>query len=164
MAHSELFLLNHLFASFFLNHHHPNLTIMSEALFTPIKVGSIQLQHRIGKGVIFYSPFFFFLRLTFLGTAMAPLTRFRAHTDHSHSDIAIKYYTQRCVVPGTLIITEATFIHDSASGYPSVPSICTQSQIAAWKKIVDAVHKKDCKIVMQLWALGKFFPAYRFMS
>lgn len=36
-----------------------------------------------------------------------------------------------------------------------MPAIDTPGQIAAWKKIVDAVHAKGCFLVMQLWALGR---------
>ena len=60
----------------------------------------------------------------------------------------------QCQTPGTLIITEATFITPQASGYPNVPGIYSPAQIESWKKIVDAVHAKGCFIVMQLWALG----------
>lgn len=55
-------------------------------LFTPIRLGDIQLEHRL---------------------AMAPLTRFRATEAHVHTDMAVEYYSQRANAPGTLIITEA---------------------------------------------------------
>ena len=40
---------------------------------------------------------------------LAPLTRFRAHDSHVHSDMVVEYYSQRCNEPGTVLITEATF-------------------------------------------------------
>ncbi|KAL8293259.1 hypothetical protein RQP46_000953 [Phenoliferia psychrophenolica] len=101
---------------------------MTPALFTPIKVGDITLEHRI---------------------AMAPLTRFRAHESHVHSDLAIEYYAQRASTPGTLIISEATFINANA------PGIWTTEQAAAWKPIVKAVHDKKSFMFLQLWALGR---------
>ncbi|CAE6472085.1 unnamed protein product [Rhizoctonia solani] len=86
---------------------------------------------------------------------MAPLTRFRADRDHVHHDIAVEYYAQRAGTPGTLIISEATFIASEAGGFDNVPGIWNDKQIAAWKKITDAVHAKGSYIFMQLWALGR---------
>jgi NADPH2 dehydrogenase len=40
-------------------------------------------------------------------------------------------------------------------GYPNVPGIYNDSQIAAWKKVSDAVHAKGSHIYLQLWALGR---------
>ena len=37
--------------------------------------------------------------------------------------------------PGTLLITEATFIAQEAGGYRNVPGIWSEEQIAAWKKV-----------------------------
>ncbi|CAE7229881.1 unnamed protein product [Rhizoctonia solani] len=86
---------------------------------------------------------------------MAPLTRYRADRDHVHHDIAAEYYAQRAETPGTLIISEATFIAPEAGGFDNVPGIWSDRQIAAWKKITDAVHAKGSYIFMQLWALGR---------
>jgi NADPH2 dehydrogenase len=58
-------------------------------------------------------------------------------------------------VPGTLIITEATFISPRGSGYPNVPGIWSEDQIAAWKEVVESVHKAGGVIFLQLWALGR---------
>ena len=104
-------------------------------LFEPLQVGTMKLSNRI---------------------AMAPLTRFRAHDDHVHSDMAIEYYTQRAApVPGTLIITEATPVSARAGNYPNVPGVYTDAQIKKWKQIVDAVHAKGSYIYLQMWALGR---------
>lgn len=86
---------------------------------------------------------------------MAPLTRFRAKNEHVHTDIAREYYEQRASVPGTLLITEATFISPQAGGYGNVPGIYNKEQIKAWRAVTDAVHKKGSYIYMQLWALGR---------
>lgn len=107
---------------------------MADRLFKPLKVGTSHLQHRI---------------------VMAPLTRFRADKQHVPSEHAKEYYEQRASVPGTLLITEATFVSNQAGGYPSIPGIWSESQIASWKDIVDAVHKKGSFIYLQLWGLGR---------
>ena len=103
-------------------------------LFTPVKIGNVQLQHRI---------------------VMAPLTRYRADDSHVHSPFATEYYSQRAAIPGTLLITEATFISPQAGGYANVPGIYNDSQIKAWKGVTEAVHAKGSFIFMQLWALGR---------
>lgn len=83
-------------------------------LFQPLQVGDITLQHRV---------------------VLAPLTRFRANDEHVHQDLAAEYYGQRAEVPGTLLITEATFIAAEAGGYKNVPGIWSDAQVAAWKKV-----------------------------
>ncbi|KAG9121290.1 hypothetical protein FRC07_002803 [Ceratobasidium sp. 392] len=107
---------------------------MSSQLFQPLQLGDITLEHRV---------------------VMAPLTRFRADKQHVHTDLAVQYYAQRAEVPGTLLITEATFIAAEAGGYDNVPGIWNDAQVAAWKKIVDAVHANGSYIYLQLWALGR---------
>ncbi|KAL9087628.1 MAG: hypothetical protein Q9165_006552 [Trypethelium subeluteriae] len=86
---------------------------------------------------------------------MSPLTRFRADEAHVPTNMMIEYYEQRASVPGTMLITEATFISDEAAGYDRVPGVWSNDQVAAWKKITDAVHAKHSFIYCQLWALGR---------
>jgi NADPH2 dehydrogenase len=108
---------------------------MADKLFQPLKLGSITLSHRV---------------------AMAPLTRFRADGNNVPVlPIVKQYYEQRASIPGTLIITEATFITPQAGGYAHVPGIWNQAQIQAWKEVTDAVHAKKSFIFVQLWALGR---------
>ncbi|KAI9058706.1 NADH:flavin oxidoreductase/NADH oxidase [Trametes sanguinea] len=104
-------------------------------LFQPIKVGDITLGHRV---------------------VFAPLTRFRADRRGVHSDLAVEYYSQRASFPGTLIISEATYVAIFAHGRSlHAPGIYTEDQIAAWKRITDAVHAKGSFIYTQLWGLGR---------
>ncbi|KAH9027908.1 hypothetical protein EDB84DRAFT_1563243 [Lactarius hengduanensis] len=104
------------------------------ALFQPLRVGTTDLQHRV---------------------VMAPLTRLRANKDHVHGELAKTYYAQRSSVPGTLIISEATFISPQAAGYANVPGIWNDAQISGWKTITDAVHANGSYIFLQLWVLGR---------
>ncbi|KAJ2918839.1 hypothetical protein MD484_g1627, partial [Candolleomyces efflorescens] len=103
---------------------------------SPIKVGNAHLEHRV---------------------VLAPLTRFRAtRSEHVPVVPLVKeYYEQRGSVPGTLLISEATFIAPEAGGYSYVPGIWNSDQIEAWKQITDAVHAKGSYIFLQLWALGR---------
>lgn len=103
-------------------------------LFNPIKVGNVELKHRI---------------------AMAPLTRNRS-PKHIPGELVQEYYEQRASTPGTLLITEATFIAPQASGYaPLVPGIWSEEQVEGWKKVFERVHAKKSYAYVQLWALGR---------
>ncbi|KAG1745674.1 NADH:flavin oxidoreductase/NADH oxidase [Suillus lakei] len=107
---------------------------MTAVLFTPIQVGHMNLSHRI---------------------VLAPLTRFRAYPTHVPGPHAATYYAQRGSVPGTLLISEATFISQAAGGMDFVPGIYTQEHVEGWRKVTDAVHEKGSFIFCQLWALGR---------
>ncbi|KAG5795329.1 hypothetical protein H9Q69_005635 [Fusarium xylarioides] len=102
-------------------------------LFKPIKVGALDLQHRI---------------------VLAPLTRGRADSAGVPATYAVDYYSQRAT-SGGLLITEGTFISLEASGRPLSPGIYSKEHIEAWKHVTDAVHAKGAFIFCQLWALGR---------
>lgn len=106
---------------------------MTTTLFSPIKVGNVQLQTHI---------------------AMAPLTRLRA-PGNTPTEAHIEYYTQRSIFPGTLIISEGTYISALASGYSNAPGIFNNKQVEAWKPIINAVHKNKSSMFIQLWAMGR---------
>ena len=83
-------------------------------LFQPIRVGTAALQHRV---------------------VLAPMTRYRANEQHVHGELGQEYYRQRTSVPGTLAITEASFIAARAGGLANVPGIWNDEQVAAWKPV-----------------------------
>ena len=105
---------------------------MALDLFSPAKLGSIALKNRM---------------------VMAPLTRNRAGEGGVPQDLNVTYYEQRA--SAGLIVTEATPISLMGHGYPALPGIYTDAQIAGWKKVTDAVHAKGGKIVIQLWHVGR---------
>ena len=105
---------------------------MALDLFSPITLGAITLKNRM---------------------VMAPLTRNRAGEGGVPHDLNVAYYAQRATAG--LIVTEATPISDMAHGYPALPGIYTDAQVAGWKKVVDAVHAKGCKIILQIWHVGR---------
>ncbi|KAF4946499.1 hypothetical protein FGADI_11137 [Fusarium gaditjirri] len=109
---------------------------MSESrLFQPMKIGNINVQHRIG---------------------MAPLTRLRASIDRVPNSLMKEYYGQRASIPGTLIITEGTLVSPAAGGgFARTPGIWNQEQVNAWKEITDEVHLKGSFIYVQLFAMGR---------
>ncbi|KAF9462814.1 hypothetical protein BDZ94DRAFT_1260391 [Collybia nuda] len=108
----------------------------SPALFQPAKIGDITLNHRV---------------------VLAPLTRYKSRKpDHVPVTPLMKeYYSQRSRVPGSFLITEATFIAAKAGGYHNIPGIWSQEQVSAWKEVVDGVHANGSYIFLQLWALGR---------
>jgi N-ethylmaleimide reductase len=64
------------------------------------------------------------------------------------------YYGQRAS-RGGLMVTEATFISPTGNGGYASPGIVTEAQVAGWRKVVDAVHAKGAKILLQLWHVGR---------
>lgn len=105
---------------------------MKKDLFSPVNLGAIQLKNRI---------------------VMAPLTRNRAGDGGVPQAMNVTYYAQRA--SAGLIVTEATPISGMAHGYPALPGIYTDAQVAGWNKVTDAVHAKGGKIVIQLWHVGR---------
>jgi N-ethylmaleimide reductase len=101
-------------------------------LFSSVKLGSIAMSNRM---------------------VMAPLTRNRSSMEGVPQEINVTYYEQRA--SAGLIITEATPISPMGHGYPLLPGIYTDAQVAGWKKVTDAVHAKGGKIVIQLWHVGR---------
>ncbi|KAF8210831.1 hypothetical protein K438DRAFT_1569324 [Mycena galopus ATCC 62051] len=126
-------------------------------LFTPIKVGDMQLRHRV---------------------VQAPMTRVRVDPSTSVIFPVVKeYYAQRASTPGTLIISEGTLIAKKAGAYapPALdsekshsgagalhaasPGIWSESQIEAWREVTDAVHAQGSFIYCQLFAMGRVATA-----
>lgn len=102
-------------------------------LFTPLQLGDITLQNRI---------------------IMAPLTRMRSRQPGNVPyELNTEYYAQRA--SAGLIISEATQISQQGQGYPATPGIHSPEQVRGWKLVTDAVHKKNGKIFLQLWHVGR---------
>ena len=105
----------------------------ADALFTPFRLGDIELQNRI---------------------VMAPLTRNRATPGlDAPNDLNIEYYRQRATAG--LIVTEASQISQQGQGYIWTPGIYTDAQVEGWRKVTDAVHAEGGKIAIQLWHVGR---------
>ena len=84
---------------------------------------------------------------------MAPMTRSRALPGGVPSELAIEYYAQRA--SAGLIITEGVAPCAAGIGYARTPTAETPDQMAAWKKIVDAVHAKGGRMFMQFMHVGR---------
>ena len=85
-------------------------------LFEPFKLGRMQLQHRL---------------------VLPPLTRNRATRSHLPTDMQVEYYSRRAQVPGSFLITEATYVDRRGSGlvYMATPGQYNDEHVAAWKKV-----------------------------
>ena len=100
-------------------------------LFTPLKVGSIEVKNRI---------------------VMSPMTRCRA-IGNVPNELIAEYYRQRS--GAGLIITEGTAPSPNGLGYARIPGIYNSEQVQGWKKVTSAVHHAGGKIVVQLMHTGR---------
>src|SRR5471030_1398559 len=101
-------------------------------LFSSYKLGPLELKNRI---------------------VMAPMTRNRAGKGNEPTALNAIYYEQRA--SAGLIITEASQISAQGLGYPGTPGIYSDEQVAGWKLVTEAVHKRGGKIFLQLWHVGR---------
>jgi N-ethylmaleimide reductase len=101
-------------------------------LFTRYKLGDLNLSNRM---------------------VMAPMTRCRAVSGNVPNPLAAAYYAQRA--SAGLIITEGSQVSPQGVGYVRTPGIHSALQVAGWKKVTEAVHKADGKILLQLWHVGR---------
>ena len=101
-------------------------------IFSPVRLGDLDLANRI---------------------IMAPLTRDRAGPLDEPTDIMVEYYRQRATAG--LIITEGTQPSPTGKGYWRTPGIHSPEQVAGWRKVADAVHSENGRIVMQLMHVGR---------
>ncbi|WP_175411025.1 alkene reductase [Streptomyces sp. TRM64462] len=84
--------------------------------------------------------------------AMAPMTRNRA-PGRVPTDLMAEYYAQRA--SAGLIITEGIQPTPGGQGYPNTPGLHSDEQIAAWRKVTDAVHARGGRIFAQIMHAGR---------
>lgn len=101
-------------------------------LFTPVRVGCLTLPNRL---------------------VMAPMTRSRADDAGVPGDLEVSYYAQRA--SAGLIISEGAYPTPLGQGYVRTPGIANDTQVAAWKRVTDAVHARGGRIFMQLMHCGR---------
>lgn len=105
----------------------------NSALLKPILLGGVPVANRI---------------------FMAPLTRTRAESDATPSELAATYYAQRAAAG--LIVSEATAVSRSANGaYVNTPGVFTDRHQQRWAEIADAVHADGGRMFVQLWHVGR---------
>lgn len=102
------------------------------ALLSPYRLGSVALKNRM---------------------VMAPMTRSRAAAGNVAHPLAPTYYAQRA--GAGLIVSEATQVSRQGVGYIRTPGIHSPEQVAAWRRVTDAVHEAGGVIFAQLWHVGR---------
>jgi N-ethylmaleimide reductase len=105
----------------------------TDILFTPLTLGALSLPNRI---------------------IMPPLTRMRAGPGGVPTALNAEYYAQRA--SAGLNITEATAISVQGHGYPQMPGIHTEEQIAGWRLVTAAVHARGGRIILQAVHHGRW--------
>ncbi len=101
-------------------------------LFTPVKLGALELRNRI---------------------IMAPMTRSRAGTDAVPTEVMVDYYRQRA--SAGLIVSEGISPSADGIGYCRTPGIYNRNQVDAWRKVTGAVHDEGGLIVAQIMHVGR---------
>jgi len=104
-------------------------------LFSPHKLGSIELKNRI---------------------VMAPMTRSRA-IGNIPNDLMSTYYGQRS--DAGLIVTEGTSPSPNGLGYCRIPGIFSTAQVEGWRKVTGTVHAKGGRIFLQIMHTGRISHA-----
>ncbi|RYU12863.1 alkene reductase [Nocardioides iriomotensis] len=104
---------------------------MSE-LFAPLTMKSWDLPHRI---------------------LLAPMTRSRAAEGMVPTELTAEYYAQRA--SAALIVTEGTQPSAVGQGYLTTPGLHTDEQVEGWRRVADAVHARDGRIVAQIMHAGR---------
>ncbi len=89
---------------------------------------------------------------------MPPMTRGFSQ-DGVPGDHVAAYYRRRAENETGLIITEGTFIEEpAASPCANYPNFYGGRALRGWKKVAEAVHATDCRIMPQLWHVGMTRP------
>jgi N-ethylmaleimide reductase len=101
-------------------------------LFQPFSTPHLQLKNRV---------------------VMAPLTRSRAVDSNTPNALMAEYYGQRA--GAGLIISEGTSPSPNGLGYARIPGLFNASQVAGWRAVTEAVHRRGAKIFVQLMHTGR---------
>ena len=116
----------------------PTSPPLTSRLFQPTKLGALSLSHRIG---------------------MPTMTRLRNDAHHVATPLQAEYYRQRAVAsgPGTLLFVESLAVSQRHGGMHHGGGIWSEAQVAAWKRVTDAVHEAAAGAVVcaQLFAFGR---------
>ncbi|CAD8044049.1 unnamed protein product [Paramecium primaurelia] len=102
-------------------------------LFKSLKLGELTIPNRI---------------------IMAAMTRMRCDNETKvPNNIVADYYSQRA--SAGLILTECTLVSQRSNAFPGCAGILNEEQVEGWKKVIDAVHKKNGRIALQIWHSGR---------
>lgn len=108
--------------------------IAYDRLFEPVRIGTMEVKNRF---------------------VMAPMVTNYCEQDGSVNDRLVAYHRARARGGVGLIITEATYVHNSGKGFPHEMGIYKDELIPGLKKLADAVHEEEGKIAIQLYHSGR---------
>ncbi|WP_431024939.1 alkene reductase [Halomonas sp. H5] len=103
-----------------------------EALFAPTHLGALALANRI---------------------VMAPMTRNRADARGVPTPLMAQHYAARA--EAGLIVAEGSWPDPEGQAYCRQPGIASDEQVAAWRRVTQAVHERGGRIVLQLMHAGR---------
>ena len=105
----------------------------ADALFQPFAFKGLNLPNRV---------------------VMAPMTRSKSPGGVATEDVAA-YYARRAAAEVGLIVSEGTGVARPASlNDPNIPRFHGEAELAAWKRVIDAVHAEGGLMAPQLWHVG----------
>lgn len=110
------------------------LDLNKNPLFTPIKIGSMELKNRL------------------IVPAMGTL---QCSEDGSVTDQLIEYWAARAKGGWSLLLVEVTAVDPLGVSAPFVPVLYDDRYIPGMKKLADEVHKYGAKIGVQLYHAGR---------
>lgn len=108
-------------------------TPSADALFRPLRIGSLDLPNRV---------------------VMAPMTRTFSPGGVPGEDVAA-YYRRRAEGGVGLILSEGTVVDRPAStNHPDIPWFHGSAPLEGWRRVVDEVHAAGGRMGAQLWHVG----------
>lgn len=108
-------------------------TTLTDILFQPLKIKSLELKNRF---------------------VMAPMTRSFSPNGVPGENVA-QYYRRRAEAEVGLILSEGTVIdRPAARNDPNVPFFHGDAALAGWKAVIDGVHDAGGKMAPQIWHVG----------
>lgn len=103
------------------------------AMFQPITIGPVTVRNRF---------------------VVPPMGNNFANTDGTMSGQSAAYYRERAKGGFGLITIEATVVHKGAKGGPRKPCLYDDSTIESFRRVIDACHKEEAKVSIQLQNAG----------
>ncbi len=100
-------------------------------LFSAYRLGPFELKNRV---------------------VMSPMTRSRS-PGNVPGELVATYYAQRS--EAGLIVSEGTSPSPNGLGYPRIPGLFNEAQLAGWARVGRAVHAAGAKIFVQLMHTGR---------
>jgi 2,4-dienoyl-CoA reductase-like NADH-dependent reductase (Old Yellow Enzyme family) len=102
-------------------------------LFSPITIGTRRLKNRIAMPAV----------LPNYGAA------------NRVTDRSVEYYAERAKGGVAMIVSEGLAIHPTSVPNPWVPTVFDPANAAGFARIAEAVERHDCRMLGQLWHVGR---------